>query len=208
MASLGPIKVTLRDNTPLSIRTLRADDASCVQAFLVEAASTTQNLLTCADEFAARSAQSEADRLREAELNPGALYLGAFDPGGEMVGSTTILAHDRRRCRHTARLGMVTATAWRGRGLGKQMLRTGIEWVREHPFIEKLCLEVIHSNEHACKLYESLGFEQEGLRSGQTRIGHPNDPSTAPNESVRTVDEILMGLWVCAPGDKLNGLDC
>lgn len=53
----------------------------------------------------------------------------------------------------------------RGMGVGKQMLATLMEWGNEIG-IENYTLEVRVSNEPAIRLYESLGFQSEGIRPG------------------------------------------
>ena len=60
---------------------------------------------------------------------------------------------------------VVVAEDWRGRGVGKKMLETLMEWGKEIG-IENYTLEVRVSNTPAIRLYESLGFESAGIRPG------------------------------------------
>ena len=51
---------------------------------------------------------------------------------------------------------------WRGRGVGSVTLRWLVEWARSNPVIHRLELEVFTHNAGAIKLYERLGFVNEG----------------------------------------------
>jgi len=71
--------------------------------------------------------------------------------------------------------------AYRRQGIGRSLLQTAVDWARETG-VRKLELHVFPWNEPAIALYESFGFEREGLRKGHyLRDGIP-------------VDAILMAL--------------
>ncbi|MDE6063517.1 MAG: ribosomal protein S18-alanine N-acetyltransferase [Lachnospiraceae bacterium] len=55
--------------------------------------------------------------------------------------------------------------AWRGRGVGRTLVATLMEWGEEIG-IRNYTLEVRVSNKAAIRLYESLGFQSEGIRLG------------------------------------------
>lgn len=54
---------------------------------------------------------------------------------------------------------------YRRRGIGEKMLRALMKMGRADG-IERFTLEVRRSNEHAIRLYQNLGFVQEGVRRG------------------------------------------
>jgi len=88
--------------------------------------------------------------------------------------------------RHVGDLGLMVASAHRRRGVGRALLEQAVVWARGSA-IEKLELHVFPWNEPAITLYESFGFEREGVRRGQyLREGVP-------------VDAILMALWLGNP---------
>ena len=62
---------------------------------------------------------------------------------------------------------------------------TLIDWARAHPGIEKFELQVRSSNARAIKLYEGLGFVEEGRKTRRLKYG-PNDYQ----------DDVYMALWV------------
>ena len=88
--------------------------------------------------------------------------------------------------RHVGDLGLMVVSTHRRRGVGRALLEQGVAWSRSTE-IQKLELHVFPWNEPAIALYESFGFEREGLRRGHyLRDGAP-------------VDAILMALWLGEP---------
>jgi RimJ/RimL family protein N-acetyltransferase len=82
---------------------------------------------------------------------------------------------------HVADLGLMVAASHRRRGAGRALLRQAVVWAGTAG-VRKLELHVFPWNEPAIALYESFGFEREGLRKGHyLRDGAP-------------VDAILMAL--------------
>ena len=79
-------------------------------------------------------------------------------------------------------IGMAVAGAWRGRGVGSQLLSAGIEWARARG-AHKIYLEVFPHNAAALALYEKFGFKREGVRSKHYR-----------RENGELWDSIMMGL--------------
>ncbi|ANN79079.1 GNAT family N-acetyltransferase [Bordetella flabilis] len=64
---------------------------------------------------------------------------------------------------HTGVVGMGVHADWRGRGVGKALLRAGAGAARQAG-LQRLELEVYASNDAACRLYEAHGFVREGLK--------------------------------------------
>ncbi len=88
--------------------------------------------------------------------------------------------------RHVGDLGLMVASTHRRRGVGRALLEQAVVWA-EGSAIQKLELHVFPWNQPAIALYESFGFEREGVRRGQyLRDGVP-------------VDAILMALWLGNP---------
>ena len=59
----------------------------------------------------------------------------------------------------------MVAASHRRRGVGRALLDQAVEWA-EGAGVRKLELHVFPWNEPAIALYESFGFEREGLRKG------------------------------------------
>lgn len=114
----------------------------------------------------------EGERLRIAKYreSAGRLLLVA-QIGGELAGELTFRAGRYRRLARAGDLGMSVSVRWRGRGVGRALLASAIDWARSDPVIEKINLRVFANNERALALYRSMGFTEEGRRAREIRIG-------------------------------------
>ena len=83
------------------------------------------------------------------------------EAGGELVGWADIVPARRDSTRHMGGLGMGVAREWRGRGIGRSLLRAAIEhsW---NMGLKRIELEVFVDNVRAISLYETMGFRHEG----------------------------------------------
>jgi L-phenylalanine/L-methionine N-acetyltransferase len=82
---------------------------------------------------------------------------------GRIVGRLSLSRDPHPASQHVADLGLMVAADHRRRGLGKVLLEEAVRWARESG-VRKLELHVFPWNEPALRLYESFGFEREGLR--------------------------------------------
>ncbi|WP_340115875.1 GNAT family N-acetyltransferase [Pelagibius sp. 7325] len=64
---------------------------------------------------------------------------------------------------------VITDAAWRGRGLGKQVVGALLDWAREAG-AAGACLQVVADNAPAVALYRSLGFQRELYRYHYRRL--------------------------------------
>jgi len=77
--------------------------------------------------------------------------------GGRLIG---VLGMELSR--GLAELGMLVDAAWRRRGVGSQLMETGIAWARERG-AHKVVLEVWPHNTAAQALYRKFGFAEEAV---------------------------------------------
>jgi RimJ/RimL family protein N-acetyltransferase len=120
-------------------------------------------------------------------------WLSAFDgvrnvlfvalAGDEVIGAADCHAGTFAKDRHVGGIGIAIQERWREAGLGRRMMERVLEWMRVRGFA-KAELAVFAPNRRARRLYESLGFIEEGIRRRHVRIRG------------EYVDEILMGLWL------------
>jgi putative acetyltransferase len=109
-----------------------------------------------------RSAAEERRYLRAVRRHPDAAVYVAED--GERIVARLSLARDAHPAsRHVADLGMMVAATSRRRGIGRALLAQAVTWA-EAVGVTKLELHVFPWNEPAIALYDSFGFEREGLR--------------------------------------------
>jgi len=87
---------------------------------------------------------------------------GAF-VDGELVGSVALEFSTRPKTSHKAHLiGMYMLEAWRGQGLGRQLLESALDSARQRPGTEVITLTVTEGNAAAIGLYEAVGFRTFG----------------------------------------------
>ncbi len=183
MAVLDPIEITLRRGERITIRSPLPEDAGAVVEHIREELGTHEFSITQPDEFD-KTADEHAEVLRDIAERPGCLALIALH-GGEIIGNLQFKNHPRRRMAHHGHFGVGVAQAWRGRGVGRALISTLLDWAAASEEIEKVCLGVYATNHKAIALYASLGFAEEGRRIREFKLG--------PG---RYVDDIQMSIWV------------
>jgi len=103
---------------------------------------------------------------------------------GEIVGGMCIFAGGSSpKSTSFCNLGVHIVKRARGQGIGKRLLKYGIDWARTKGY-HKVCLSVFSTNTRAIKLYEKLGFVYEGLRKEQYKV------------KGQWVDELLMSKFL------------
>lgn len=109
----------------------------------------------------------------------------AEEPGRppRVVGQATAWRQSGSRSEHVVTVGVGLDPAWRGRGLGRLLLEKIEEWAQAAG-VRKLQLRVLSGNTGARRLYESLGYEVEGVLVRQYRIGDGYQ------------DEVIMYKWL------------
>ncbi|MCR4720840.1 MAG: GNAT family N-acetyltransferase [Lachnospiraceae bacterium] len=97
--------------------------------------------------------------------------LTAEDDSGEVVGHF-IIRYPREDDDSSVRFGFVIVSpSCRGKGYGKEMLRLGTEYVKEHLAATRIDLGVFENNDSARHCYESVGFKRYAERISELPIG-------------------------------------
>ena len=97
--------------------------------------------------------------------------LTAVDGQGKTAGHF-IIRYPRDDDDSTVRFGFVIIDpALRGKGCGKEMLRLGIKYVKEHLSASRIDLGVFENNERARHCYEAAGFRPYAKRTCSMPIG-------------------------------------
>lgn len=122
------------------------------------------------------------NRLRESQNS---LFLIAEREEG-VVATLWVEGGRYAKTRHDAELGVSVHPQWRRQGVATALLDRAVEVAREGGILRRFSLKVFSKNLPARRLYDSLGFVEEGRRRGAIRIG--NDYQ----------DELLMGLDITA----------
>jgi RimJ/RimL family protein N-acetyltransferase len=97
--------------------------------------------------------------------------------GDKIVSMSHVEAASRIRNQHVAEVGISILSEYRGHGLGTAIMQAMIGWATAHPIIEKLSLGVWNQNTAAIRLYEKMGFIEEGrkIKGGKYADGSYDD---------------------------------
>ncbi|HDX9578465.1 TPA: GNAT family N-acetyltransferase [Bacillus pseudomycoides] len=101
----------------------------------------------------------------------------------QIVGFLVFKRNLMKRLNHTGSFGMGILEDYRNQGVGTKLLPQLIDWAKTQEGIEKICLGVFSTNERAIKVYEKIGFKEEGRERGQIKF-----------EDGRYADNVLMAL--------------
>lgn len=100
----------------------------------------------------------------EAHMAPdsGRIRFGAFD-GDELVGVVGVGRESAHKLHHKAFVGgMVVVPAWRGKGIGRQLLAQALSCADAMPGLCQVTLTITAGNAAAMALYASMGFRVFG----------------------------------------------
>jgi len=103
--------------------------------------------------------------------------------GSTVVGSLAGLQADggqRPQTAHILKIGLHLTDAYRGLGIGSEMLRYATEWSEEHGF-KKMEASIFTTNKRSLHLFGRAGFEDECKKRKQFRVGN------------EFIDELCMG---------------
>jgi RimJ/RimL family protein N-acetyltransferase len=136
---------------------------------------------------------SRPEELKDEMFREKISFLSGHDSGlyvviesdGKIVGHAFLEPHQLAATSHVVSLTIAIHEGHQGRGLGRRLMNHLIGWAQSHPRLEKFELQVRSSNVRAIKLYQSLGFVEEGRKTRRLRYG-PGDYQ----------DDVYMALWV------------
>lgn len=97
--------------------------------------------------------------------------LTAIVDNGDVVGHF-IIRYPREDDDSSVRFGFVILSPeFRGKGYGKELLRLGVEYVKENLTASRIDLGVFDNNDNARHCYEAIGFTEYGRRECEMPIG-------------------------------------
>lgn len=138
-------------------------------AYIRPVAAETEFFILQPDEFP-QTDEQERKWVQDHLDHPGQIVLLA-EADRTIIGNVSFENGPHRRIAHRGSLGVAVVKEWRGRGVGRMLLETLLDWARANPLIEKVCLDVFATNQTAIRLYKSLGFVEEGLQSKDIKLG-------------------------------------
>lgn len=167
-----------RQQQPYHVRDARPQDAATIIRILNRVAA---EGLFIADEEAAFSVEQQAALIQHSD--PKRQCLLVAEQAGEVAGTLEMVRGVLNKNQHTATFGMVLLPEYRHRALGEGLLRVAERWAQTVGII-KISLAVFSTNASAIRLYERLGYVEEGRRFRQYLVGG------------QWCDEIWMARWL------------
>ena len=94
----------------------------------------------------------------------------AVDDRGRVVGDVNLRGNRLTAEQHRCTLGIGLLATHRGRGLGRALLATAVDWAKSQAVLEWVDLGVFDGNAPAIRLYESFGFVRWGAVEDRFRV--------------------------------------
>jgi GNAT superfamily N-acetyltransferase len=155
----------------MQLRALTGEDATVFHAFRLAALSESPAAFgsTYAEE-AGMSLTAVAEGLAPDPTGVPRAVLGAFAPGGALVGIVGVYRERGVKRQHGATLwGMYVTPAHRGLGLGRRLLDAALETARGWPGVARVSLTVVTASAPARTLYLRAGFRSVGVDADALR---------------------------------------
>jgi putative acetyltransferase len=172
----------------MHIRPATENDAEAIAAAEQQTAAAQEGLL------ASRPHEISADAVRSkiVSMRDNGLFI-VLEEKGEVLGHLLLERMDLESTRHVVRLTIVVHPGYTGKGHGRQLMDHAIAWAVQSEDVEKIELNVRPNNSRAVKLYESCGFEVEGVYRDRIKLTHGY------------ADDVAMALFVRACNVRNGG---
>ena len=159
MASTPETSQYLTSGEKITIRNPKPEDAFHIIAFLQLILADGNGMVAVPGEV-----PTDIDEQRQSIdnflQNERALLLAAFYDS-LIIGYLDFRPQTRSRLQHSGEFGISVSPKWRGKGLGKVLMKALLDWAQDSP-VEKVCLRARADNPRARALYESFGFIEQG----------------------------------------------
>lgn len=167
------------------IRKAIVEDASLLAAAERQIAKVPGRLASLPEELAEENFRQKIAELSESRMGT---YV-VIESDGRVVGHALLDPLKLATTSHVVALTIAIHEGHQGQGFGRLLMEHLIAWAKAQEPIERFELNVRSQNTVAIRLYEKLGFVQEGRRVKRLKYG-PGQYS----------DDISMALWVGPEG--------
>lgn len=149
-----------RDGRTFLIRQPRVEDAERLIEYSRLVFASTDQLLTTLEEYTITPA-NEKMWISGMVENPDN-YVVLAEIENTIIGFLFFVGNTKSKTSHTGEFGVNVHPDFQGLGVGRALVEQMLAWATSHQKIEKVYLTVFASNVKAIKLYQSLGFVEEG----------------------------------------------
>lgn len=153
----------------LIIESAKIEDAEELIALTKKLDSETNFLMRDSGEFKIDIKNEE--RLISSKANDESEILLVAKINEKIVGTLRFSSNRYSRYKHKGQFVISIQKDFWGFGIGSRLMETMINWADGYGFL-KIKLEVDSNNERAIRLYEKMGFEQEGILKMDKYIGN------------------------------------
>jgi RimJ/RimL family protein N-acetyltransferase len=168
MGQIKPEECKLKTGEKLVVRTAVPDDAQALLEYAHVIFVEDLFNVTTLDEFK-KTVEQESEWLQVHYDDPAHIALAA-EVNGSLVGFLGFENGSRKRLSHQGTLHMGVLPEFREKGVGTALVQSLIDWAKQNPIVEKLCLMVFATNQPAIRLYKKMGFLEEGRRLRHVKI--------------------------------------
>lgn len=157
-----PSEIYTKDGRKVILRSANVSDAAALIHYLKVTATETRFLIREPEEIKISMEQQESFLKSKQEAEREMMLIAEVD--GEHVGNCSVSSlGSYQRYSHRCAVAIALYQEYWGLGIGRQMLETVLEAAKNMGY-EQAELEVVTTNETACRLYESMGFEIYGTQ--------------------------------------------
>ncbi len=157
---------------PFSVRPVKPLDAESLAEHFAQVADEPLFVLTTAFP---RTLEQTKQFMEQVLQTPQVNLLIAQSRGPDNAGRELTIGHclvrstDHPALRHVAKISMAVGGLFRRAGVGEKLLSEAEDWARKNQ-IRKITLDVLANNRAALRLYEKMGYAEEGARKDQVLI--------------------------------------
>lgn len=149
-----------KDRRPFIIRRPTESDAEAIINYSKTLFASTDQVLTSLQEYTI-SVADEKMWINNFNANPNGL-LRVAELESQIVGLLFFMANTKVKNLHTGEFGINVHPKYQNLGIGRGLIEVLLEWARSKKQIEKVFLQVFATNTPAIKLYQQMGFVEEG----------------------------------------------
>ncbi len=155
---IKPRNFRTKDGREVLIRSVKWEDLDQLVEFINSLVEEEADILRSSKVTRDEEAEWLGNRL--ARIEKGELIDAVAEVGGKVVANSEVTKRSDPRC-HVGYLGIGVKSAFRGIGIGTQIMKTLIEESRRSG-LKILVLDHFATNKEARRLYEMMGFRESG----------------------------------------------